>query len=71
MSQGETSYTVVYERTPARQRRNLTRSSRATQIYGREDGLWKVAHRHVDALGSGGAREVPGEREGMASGVVR
>lgn len=47
---GETAYTVAFEHTAA----NLdgeprTYSLRATQIYRREDGEWRVAHRHGSA----------------------
>lgn len=45
------AYTVGYERMTASidgQPRTLT--LRATQVYRREDGAWRVAHRHADAI---------------------
>jgi ketosteroid isomerase-like protein len=45
------AYTVGYERIAASidgQPRTLT--LRATQVYRREDGAWRVAHRHADAI---------------------
>ncbi|THA55782.1 nuclear transport factor 2 family protein [Streptomyces sp. A1136] len=48
---GDAAYTVGYERTQAsvdgEPRRYVLR---ATQVYRREDGEWKVAHRHADTL---------------------
>ncbi len=46
---GDMAFTAGYERTEARingQPRRYT--LRATQVYRREDGEWKVAHRHAD-----------------------
>ena len=48
---GDVAYTVSYEHTQASvngEPRNYT--LRATQIYRREEGEWKVAHRHADTL---------------------
>ena len=48
---GDMAYTVGYEHTEASvggEPRSYT--LRATQIYRREDGEWKVAHRHGDEL---------------------
>jgi len=48
---GEMAYTVGYEHTQASidgEPRKYT--LRATQVYRREDGEWKVAHRHADTL---------------------
>jgi ketosteroid isomerase-like protein len=45
------AYTVGYEHTQASvggQPRTYT--LRATQVYRREDGEWKVAHRHADTV---------------------
>ena len=46
---GDMAFTVGYERTQAsingKPRRYVLRS---TQVYRREDGDWKVAHRHAD-----------------------
>jgi ketosteroid isomerase-like protein len=48
---GDLAYTVGYEHTRA----SLdgvpqTYTLRATQVYRREDGAWKVAHRHADTV---------------------
>ena len=46
---GDMAYTVGYEHTQASvdgQPRRYT--MRATQVYRREDGAWRVAHRHAD-----------------------
>jgi ketosteroid isomerase-like protein len=60
---GDLAYTAGYERTEAsingEPRRYVLRS---TQIYRREDGEWKVAHRHADA--SSDSEEVAGEVRG-------
>ena len=48
---GDMAYTVGYEHTQASvngEPRSYT--LRATQVYRREDGEWKVAHRHADTL---------------------
>lgn len=48
---GDMAYTVGYEHTSASingEPRDYT--LRATQVYRREDGEWKVAHRHADTL---------------------
>jgi len=48
---GDMAYTVGYEHTQASvngEPREYT--LRATQVYRREDGEWKVAHRHADTL---------------------
>ena len=47
---GDTAYTVGFERTSASVH-GVPRSYtlRATQVYRREDGVWKVAHRHGSA----------------------
>ena len=47
---GDTAYTVGFEHTSATVH-GVPRSYtvRATQIYRREDGAWKVAHRHGSA----------------------
>jgi ketosteroid isomerase-like protein len=48
---GDVAYTAGYERTDAsingEPRRYVLRS---TQIYRRENGKWRVAHRHADAV---------------------
>ena len=47
---GETAYTVGFEHTTATVNGvPRTYTLRATQIYRREDGEWKVAHRHGSA----------------------
>jgi ketosteroid isomerase-like protein len=48
---GDMAFTVGYEHTDAvvnGDRRKYT--LRATQVYRREDGAWKVAHRHADSV---------------------
>ena len=48
---GEMAYTVGYEHTEATIRGEPRRYTlRATQIYRREDGEWRVAHRHADSV---------------------
>lgn len=48
---GDMAYTVGHEHTRASVNgESRTYSLRATQIYRREDGDWKVAHRHADTL---------------------
>ncbi len=47
---GDTAYTVGFEHTSASVNgAPRTYTLRATQIYRREDGAWKVAHRHGSA----------------------
>ncbi len=47
---GDTAYTVVLEHTSASvDGVPRTYTLRATQVYRREDGAWKVAHRHGSA----------------------
>jgi ketosteroid isomerase-like protein len=48
---GDMAYTVGYEHTQASVNGEPRRYSlRATQVYRREDGEWKVAHRHADTV---------------------
>jgi ketosteroid isomerase-like protein len=48
---GDMAYTVGYEHTQASINGEPQKYSlRATQIYRREDGEWKVAHRHADTV---------------------
>jgi ketosteroid isomerase-like protein len=48
---GDMAYTVGYEHTQASVNgQPRTYTLRATQIYRREDGEWKVAHRHGDTV---------------------
>jgi ketosteroid isomerase-like protein len=48
---GDVAYTVGYEHAQASiNGEPRTYSLRATQIYRREDGAWKVAHRHADTV---------------------
>ncbi|MGB9376200.1 MAG: nuclear transport factor 2 family protein [Mycobacteriales bacterium] len=48
---GDMAYTVGYEHTQASVNGEPRKYTlRATQIYRREDGEWKVAHRHADTL---------------------
>ena len=48
---GDMAYTVGYEHTEATVRGEPSRYKlRATQIYRREDGEWKVVHRHADTV---------------------
>jgi ketosteroid isomerase-like protein len=45
------AYTVSYEHTSASVNgAPRTYTLRATQIYRREDGEWKVVHRHADTM---------------------
>ena len=51
---GDMAYTVGYEHTQASiNGEPRTYTLRATQIYRREDGEWKVAHRHADTVPDG------------------
>ncbi len=48
---GDMAYTVGYEQTQASVNGEPRRYTlRATQVYRREDGEWKVAHRHADTV---------------------
>ena len=48
---GDMAYTVGYEHTQASiNGEPRTYTLRATQVYRREDGEWKVAHRHGDTV---------------------
>jgi ketosteroid isomerase-like protein len=48
---GDMAYTVGYEHTSASiNGEPRTYTLRATQVYRREDGQWKVAHRHADTV---------------------
>jgi ketosteroid isomerase-like protein len=48
---GDMAYTVGYEHTQASVNGEPRRYTlRATQVYRREDGEWKVAHRHADEV---------------------
>jgi ketosteroid isomerase-like protein len=48
---GDMAYTVGYEHTSASiNGQPRTYTLRATQVYRREDGEWKVAHRHADTV---------------------
>ncbi|MEV0289491.1 nuclear transport factor 2 family protein [Kribbella sp. NPDC050820] len=50
---GDLAYTVGYEHTAASVQGEPRRYTlRVTQLYRREDGEWKVFHRHADALQS-------------------
>jgi ketosteroid isomerase-like protein len=50
---GDAAYTVGFERTQASVRGEpRTYTLRATQVYRRENGEWKVAHRHADTVPS-------------------
>lgn len=49
--QGDTAYTVGYEHTQASVNgQPRTYTLRCTQVYRREDGEWKVTHRHADTV---------------------
>ena len=55
---GDLAYTVTYEHTSASVRgepRSYT--LRSTQVYRREEGVWKVVHRHGDTPPSGDLEE--------------
>ena len=48
---GDVAYTVGFEHTEAAVNGEPSRYSlRVTQVYRREDGEWKVAHRHADPV---------------------
>jgi ketosteroid isomerase-like protein len=48
---GDMAYTVGYEHTSASiNGQPRTYTLRVTQVYRREDGEWKVAHRHADTV---------------------
>jgi len=48
---GDMAYTVGYEHTRATvDGQPRTYTLRATQVYRREDGEWKVSHRHADTV---------------------
>jgi ketosteroid isomerase-like protein len=48
---GDMAYTAGYEHTQASvSGEPRTYTLRATQVYRREDGEWKVAHRHADTV---------------------
>lgn len=50
---GDMAYTEGFEHTSARVDGQLrTYTLRATQVYRREDGRWRVAHRHGDTVTS-------------------
>ena len=52
---GDMAYTVGYEHTRASVNGEpRIYSLRATQVYRREDGEWKVAHRHADTVPDAG-----------------
>ena len=51
---GDLAYTVAYEHTTAAiEGEERTYTLRVTQIYRREDGNWKVVHRHGDEIAAG------------------
>ncbi len=59
---GDIAYTVGYEHTQASiNGEPRTYTLRATQVYRREDGEWKVAHRHADTVPDAEDPNVPGE----------
>ena len=48
---GDMAYTVAYERITATvDGKPRTFTIRATQVYRREDGVWRVVHRHADSI---------------------
>jgi ketosteroid isomerase-like protein len=54
---GDVAYTAGLEHTSASvDGRPRSYTLRATQVYRREDGEWKVAHRHADTVSDGGSR---------------
>lgn len=71
---GDLAYTIAYEHTSASiDGARTTYTLRVTQIYRREDGQWKVAHRHADDLadrpGATDDNVVRGGREHRDGGV--
>ena len=62
------AYTVGYEHTQASVNGEPRRYTlRATQVYRREDGEWKVAHRHADTRRSPGVVGQAGRSGGLKS----
>jgi ketosteroid isomerase-like protein len=56
---GDLAYTVGYEHTVTKvDGVDRTYTLRATQVYRREDGVWKVVHRHGDELDAVGPRDL-------------
>jgi ketosteroid isomerase-like protein len=52
---GDMAYTVGYERVSTSMDGKLRAFTlRATQVYRREDGAWRVVHRHADAVSAAG-----------------
>ena len=53
---GDLAYTVGYENSVASRRGEPAKPNRlrVTHVYRREDGEWKIVHRHGDGLDAGG-----------------
>jgi ketosteroid isomerase-like protein len=57
---GDLAYTVGYEHNVVTSRGQLrTYTLRVTHVYRREDGEWKIVHRHADALPPADAANSP------------
>ena len=55
---GDLAYSIAYEHTTASvEGTPRTYTLRVTQIYRREDGVWKVVHRHGDELATPAATD--------------
>ena len=60
---GDLAYTVGYENTTASvEGAQQSYRLRVTHIYRRENGEWKIVHRHADPLGRFNLPPVPGKR---------
>jgi ketosteroid isomerase-like protein len=57
---GDLAYIVAFERTTASVNGSpsLPYTLRATTVFRREDGEWKIVHRHADPVASGNAEEL-------------
>jgi ketosteroid isomerase-like protein len=73
---GDLAYTVAYERVTASiENAPNSYTLRVTQIYRREDGDWKLVHRHGDEVAQNQTREAAKslavDSETLAPDVVR
>jgi ketosteroid isomerase-like protein len=70
---GDLAYTVGFEhKTVVTDGKPATYTLRVTHVYRREDGLWKIVHRHGDHVGhESGAPKLPPAPSPAASGSSR